>query len=112
MLDARTIENMKTVKEYIHHHYKPDKLGRGISRPSIQGLKASLAYLHIVSPFQARLMAETLFGEKWIGDGTRYSNWVQQGRKLLVAHAHDALPISKSYSFVRQLKAERLTGMQ
>jgi len=109
MLDARTVENMKVVKEYIHGRYKPETVGPGISRPSREGLKAALAYLHITSPFQARLTAETLFGEEWLGDGTRYNNWIQQGKKLLIAHASDALPASKSYLLIKHLKAERLT---
>ena len=107
-MNAQTQRNLSKVNDYIATLYPPEKSkrGAGVSRPSPQAIKAGLAYLSLMTgdSKQTRTIAQAMFGKKWCNNSNRLTNWIAQGKHLLIQHAPYALPRNKAYHLVLKLK--------
>ena len=108
-INMQTQRNLQRVNEYIGKLYPPEQAKNGVSRPSVQSMKAGLAYLALMSgdTKRTRAIAEAMYGKRWCTGSRRFENWMAQGKSLLIQHATDALPNSKAYPLVLKLKAAR-----
>ncbi len=108
-MNITTQRNLSKVNEYISRIYPPEKSRNGISRPSAQSMKAGIAYLALMSgdTKRTRAIAEAMFGKRWCSTSSRFTNWMTQGKSLLIQHAPDALPQAKAYNLVLKLKGAR-----